>query len=59
MPQDLKRRPPRRVNLPRQVNIRRNDLHFITFCCYHDKRLLDLVQCRNMVVRLQEKVEKE
>jgi putative transposase len=30
----------------------RNDLHFITFCCYHRKRLLDSVKSRNLVIRV-------
>jgi hypothetical protein len=42
MPQYLKRR------LPRQVNTGRNDRHFITFCYYHRKRLLDSVRCRRL-----------
>jgi hypothetical protein len=34
-------------------------LHFITFCCYHRKRMLDSARCREMAVRIQEKVEKQ
>jgi len=30
----------------------RNDLHFITFCCYHRRRLLDSVRSRNLVTRI-------
>jgi putative transposase len=44
MPQHLKRR------------TGRNDLHFITFCCYHRKRLLDSVHCRNLAVRILDEV---
>ena len=51
MPQHLKRR------LPQQVNTGSKDLHFIKFGCYHRKRLLDSVRCRNMAVRMQKKVE--
>jgi putative transposase len=34
----------------------RNDLHFITFCCYHRKRLLESVPSRNLVIRILEEV---
>ena len=44
MPQHLKRR------------TGRNDLHFITFCCYHRKRLLDSVRCRDMAARILDEV---
>ena len=44
MPQGLKRR------------TGRNDLHFITFCCYHRKRLLDSVGCRDMAARILDEV---
>ena len=30
----------------------RNDLHFITFCCYQRRRLLDSVRSRNLVIRI-------
>ena len=30
----------------------RNDLHFITFCCYHRKRLLQSVRSRNFLVQI-------
>jgi putative transposase len=30
----------------------RNDLHFITFCCYHRKRLLESARSRNLVIRV-------
>jgi len=30
----------------------RNNLHFITFCCYQRRRLLDSVRSRNLVIRI-------
>ena len=30
----------------------RGDLHFITFCCYHRRRLLESVRSKNLVIRI-------
>ena len=30
----------------------RHDLHFITFCCYHRRRLLESVRSKNLVIRI-------
>jgi putative transposase len=32
------------------------DLHFITFCCYHRKRLLESVRSRNLVIEVLDEV---
>jgi len=34
----------------------RQDLHFITFCCHHRKRLLESVRSRNLVIRILDEV---
>jgi putative transposase len=30
----------------------RGDLHFITFCCYHRRRLLESDRSKNLVIRI-------
>ena len=30
----------------------RGDLHFITFCCYHRRRLLESVRSKNLAIRI-------
>src|SRR6266436_6559933 len=34
----------------------RKDLHFITFCCYHRRRLLESVRSRNLVIQILDEV---
>jgi len=34
----------------------RKDLHFISFCCYHRRRLLESVRSRNLVIQILDEV---